>query len=214
MAKTPPPVQDLTPTPALDIDSSDVALPKLYVAHYLTKAVQDGLVVAGQIFSASGPADPDPVVLYDGKPDSEGVLIHVLSLTKGRSAKVGDDLKIFAFDDPDAPADSWITYNYVVVVPEFDADVPHKLLLARSGTSAARTINTVLKKNEARGPAYLAAFRISTAKQENDKGRWFTPLVRVVEAKAEHVALVSGLADLVCAAPAQISPPRSDEPSI
>lgn len=213
--KTPPPVPDLAPTPALDIGSEDVQLPKLYVAHYQTKAVQDDLVKPGQIFAATGPDDSDPVVVYDGKEGSEGVLIHVLSLIKGKSCEVDGELTTFAFNDPDAPPEAWTTYKYVVVVPEVDPDVPHTFLMTRSGKPAAQKINTVLKKNEAKGPAYTSAFRITTAKRENEKGRWFVPQVHVVEPDNEHLQIASNLAEMVSDAPPQLAAgPRSDEPSI
>lgn len=215
--KTAPPVPDLAPTPALEIDSDDVQLPKLYVAHYQTKAVQDDLVKPGQIFAATGPDDSDPVVVYDGSDKAEGVLIHVLSLVKGKSCEVDGELTTWAFNDPDAPPEAWTTYKYVVVVPEVDPDVPHTFLMTRSGKPAAQKINTVLKKNEARGPAYISAFRVTTAKRENEKGRWFVPQVKVVEANDEHLQIASSLADMVGSAPAQVTSGAaggSDDPAI
>lgn len=212
----PPAVADLAPTPALDTDSDDIQLPRLRVATYSSGVVENELVKPGQIFAAASADDEDPVVVYDAKPDSEGLLIHVLGLVKGKSSDASGELERWAFNDPDAPPEAWTTYDFIVVLPEVDPDVPHKFLMTKSGKSTAQKIITALKKKEAAGPSYLSAFRITTAKRENEKGKWFVPQVRNVEPTDEGIQAGSALASIVASQAPQLTAgtPRSDEPAI
>ena len=208
-------VPDLIQTPALTITAEDVALPRLYVGQFMTKAVQEQLVKPGTIFSAAGAEDADPVVLFDPAKKDPGVLFHVLGLRKGKSwtAGPGEELQLFDYDDPAAPADAWITYNYTVYVPEGSDDVPYKLLLTRTGKPAALQINTVLKKNSISGPSWETAFRLTTSPRENNKGKYFVPRVAVVEATKEHIATAQTIAlDMFSQATAPTA--RSEEPAI
>lgn len=181
-----PKVPDLVRTPALTITAEDVALPRIYIGQFMSKAVQRQEVKAGQIFAATGQDDPDPQVLWSPG-DSEGVLFHVLGLRKGKSLSDGGELVLFDFDDPDAPPEASVTYNYTIAVPDIDTDVPFKLLLTRTGTPAARNINTILKKNQNTGPAWASAFRMTAAERENAKGKFYVARVGQVEATVANI---------------------------
>lgn len=189
-------VPALVQTPALDIDAGDVTLPRIKFGQPNSVAVQDGLVPAFGIYATNGPDDIQPDVLHE-LDKGEGLLIHVLGLRKGKSLSVDGELHTWAFSDPSAPQDAWVTYDYIVCCPEADPEVPYKFLFTRTGAPAAKQINTVLKKNEGRGPAYVTAFRVSTIKRENDKGRFAVPRVRVVDATDEGIQASAKLAGLV-----------------
>lgn len=202
-----------TPAP-LEIDARDIALPRIYVGQSNSKAVEADLVEKGQIYAGASAEDSDAVVLYDPKDKKDqGVLVHVLSLTKGRSATIDGELQRFDLNDPDAPADSWVTYNYVVCLPEVDADVPYKLLFTKTQTPTAKKINTILMKGQARGPAHALAFRLTTAPRKNAKGAWFVIDAKPAETTDENIAAAAALAEMVGQAPAQPSAPVS-EPAI
>lgn len=204
-------VPDLVRTPAFEITAEDVALPRLYIGQYMSNHVQEKIVAAGDIYVATGADDPEPEVLYDGKGD--GALVHVLSLKKGKSASVDGELELFDFDDPNAPEDAWVTYNYVIALPEYDYEVPAKWLLTRTGRPTAQRINTVLKKNEARLPAYANAFRVTTAERKNEKGKFFVPQLRHVEANEDDVKIAEALAIMVSGNTAEATS-RGEEPAI
>ena len=80
-------------------------------------------------------------------------------------------------------------------------------------TLTAKNINLILKKNEAKGPSWETAFRLTTAKRENDKGKFYVARVATVAATAKHVEAAADLAQLVAGAP-EPAPTRSDEPAI
>lgn len=194
VAKRESAVPDMVRTPALTITAEDIALPRIYLGQFMSQAVQEGLVKAGQIFSATGADDPDPTILWssDGKGEfKDGVPFYVLNLKKGKSwtAGPGEELQLFDYDDPAAPADAWVTYGYVVAIPALDADVPFKLLLTRTGKPAALQINTVLMKAAVSGPSWNTKFILTTAARENNKGKFFVPRVAVGEAAAAEVEI-------------------------
>lgn len=206
-----PQVPALRPTPALEIEAQDIALPRIYIGQYMSKAVQEQIVKAGAIYTATGQDDPNPNVLWN-QGDEGGVVFYVLSLRKGKSIQDNGELVLFDYDDPNAPPDAWVTYNYAVAVPSVDEDVPFKLLLTRTGTPAARNINLILKKNAARNPAWATAFSLTAAPRENAKGKFFVARVQQVEANANDVATAESLALMVAAAP--IEAQATEQPAI
>lgn len=198
--------------PSLDLTPEDVALPRIKVAQFSSAAVQDEIVSPGAIFASAGSEDPDPVVLYE--PGSEeGVTFYVLGLKKGKSITVDNELVVFDYGDPEAPPDAWVTYTYFVAIPEVDEVLPFKWLFTKSAKPAAQQINLLLKKNEATGPSYGIAFSATTQKRENDKGKWFVPRVRQVEANPEHVKLAEDLAVMI-AGQSLDAAPSSSAPAI
>lgn len=201
--KAAPALPALAPTPALEIGHEDVALPRIKVGQFQSKQVQEELVAAGCLFASSGADDPEPDVLYKHG-DDQGLLFHVLAMRKGKSVTVEGELYTFAFDDPSAPADAWVTYNYVLCLPEHDDQTPYKFLMTRTASPAAKQINAVLLRNQGRGPAHALAFRVETAKKENDKGRFFVPRVRPVEAQAAHIAAADSLAAMIAGTTADV----------
>jgi hypothetical protein len=193
-------VPALVSTPAIEIDAGDVALPRVYIGQYSSDQVVDKRVEFGDIFTALGQDDPAPNVVHNVDTE-DGVLLHVLGLRKGKSLSQDGELELFAFDDPNAPPEAWVTYQYVVALPEVDQELPFKMLWTRSATPAAKQVNLVLAKNASRGPAWLNAFRVTTAFRSNEKGRWYVPIVRPVDADPEHVELCESLAALAADTP-------------
>lgn len=183
----------LASTPALEITAEDVALPRLKIGQFMSELVQEGTVGAGDLFTTLGADDPDPTVLDS----DDGVLFHVLSMHRGKSVSEGGELYTYDYNDPDAPADAWVTYNYVVVLPEVDTTIPYKWLLTRTGRPAAQQINLVLTRTAAAGPPWEQAFRVSTSQKENKKGKYFVPRVRHVEADKDNVAAAQELAVMI-----------------
>lgn len=213
-------VPALANTPALDIGSDDITLPKLYKGEYQSAFVQDNLVPAGSLFTAAGQDDPEPQVLWNPKDGGDGVLAHVLSLRKGKSMTVDGEFQTWRFNDPDAPADADTTYTYVLALPETEdgADIPVKVVLSRTSTPTARRINFLLKKNEGRIPPWGLAFRLTTAPRESTKGsktfKYFVFQARQVEADPANVELAEGLAELAASNTADVERSASSEPAI
>jgi hypothetical protein len=207
-----------TPSVSLELDSADVSLPRIRIAQGQSVAVQDGLVTLGDIFASTGKDDPDPVVLTGFGEDAPGVLVHVLAVKKGKSLTIDGELNTWSFNDPDAPVDARTTYDYTVVLPEVDPDVPYKFLLSGTSTPAAKTINTILLKNADRGPSYTLAFRFRTAKRETSKGgqtyKYYVARVRQEDAKDAHVQLASDLAGMIAGAAVEQTSGSSSAPAI
>lgn len=186
-----PQVPDLYRTPAFEFSAEDVALPRLKIGQYMSAFVQEDQVEAGALFTSLSQDDPDPITV------DAPLRFHVLQLEKAKSISEDGELTVFDYNDPEAPEDAWVTYNYVVVLPEHDQDMPVKWLLTKTGRPAAQQINTVLAKNAAAGPTFLQAFDVETIRKENDKGKYFVPRIKHVEADAEHLAIAEKLAVMI-----------------
>lgn len=183
--------------PPLDISSEDIALPRIKIGQFMTQQVKSQLAGAGDIFASTG--EDDATVLWEADSKDDGLLVHVISLRKGKSITVDGELVTYAFDDTDAPPDAWTTYNYLVALPEVDLDVPYKWLLTRTGRPAAQQLNTVLLKNTDK-PAWHTAFRVTTAERNNKKGTYYVPRIAIAEADKDNVEAIEGLAVQVLSA--------------
>lgn len=219
--KAAPQVPDLVqPSNALEIDQNDVALPRIKLGQPNASIVQDGVVPTHCIYAVTGSDDPEPVVLHELGGDDEGVLVHVLAMRKGWSLSEDGELQTWAFDDPNRSPDAWVTYNYVLALPEHDPDVPYKMLFTRTGAPAAKQINTVLQRNAGRGPSFMTAFRIKTDKREKQQGsqtyRWTVPRVRSVDADQDGVDVSVSLFRQIAATLDAVvaNTPAGDEPAI
>lgn len=207
-------VPDLVRPSASQITAEDISLSKIYVGQFITKAVTDELVKAGDIFAATGQDDNEPQVLVK-KGAKEGLRFHVLGLRKGRSLSVkGQKLRTFAFDDPEGiELGAGVTYTYTVALPDVDPDVPFTVLFKRSGSPAARKINTVIMKHQISGPQHEVAFELTSSERESDDGKYYVPQVRQLEARPDDVATAAELAELIGAA-AQSAPAPRSQPEI
>src|SRR5688500_154213 len=170
-------VPALVRTPAFDFGAEDIALPRLKIGQHMSNQVQEGSVAPGSLFTTLGQGDPDPVTLYE-LGDDKGLTIHVLSMERGKSIAEGGELVLYDYNDPDAPPDAWVTYNYVVALPEHDSEIPHKWLLTRTGRPAAQQMNLILMRSAGVKPPYEIAFEVTTAQRENPKGKFFVPRVK------------------------------------
>jgi hypothetical protein len=205
---------------AVQIESGDVALPRIKLGQPNASIVQDGLVPAHSIYAVTGSDDPEPVVLHELGASDE-VLFHVLAMRKSWSLSQDGELQTWAWDDPTRDKDAWVVYNFVLALPEHDADVPYKMLFTRTGTPAAKQINTVLARNAGRGPSFMTAFKIKTDKREKQLGnstvRWTVPRVRSVDATQEGVDTSAHLFEQISASLdslGQTTAAPSDEPAI
>lgn len=181
------------------LDARDLALPRLYIAQAISQATQEGLVKFGSIFAAQDADDPDPVVL--AKPgDQDGVTIIPLALKKGLSRSADGRLETWAIDDPLAPQPSkatgvWVSYQYALAIPSFDEDLPVRWVTSRSGTPAARKINTLVYRLPAGEPPYTLAFRLTATKKSNDKGTFYIPQVTQVPITEDDAAVARRLGE-------------------
>lgn len=195
-------VPALAPTPSFSVTAADIVLPRMYVGQFMSKAVQSGIVKAGTIYAGEGGDDPDPQILWEEGDDP--LLVSVLDFYKGKSAKVNNEFVVFDFDDPAAPFDAAITWNYSLAIPSADEDVPFKWTLSRSGEKSARRMNTVIAKLANRVPAYDIAFGVTTVARENSQGKFYVAQIsHKVEPPEEHLAVTRNLAAAIAPRPAQ-----------
>lgn len=197
-----------------DITGEDIALPRLYIGQFMSEAVKSRLANLGDIYIGQGADDPDPKVMWETGSKDDGVLFYVVGMRKGKSYSDGGALQLFDYDDPSAPADAWVTYNYTALVPDYDEEIPVKFLLTRTGRPAALTINKVLKQNAARGPAWINAFRMTTATRNGDKGEYAVARIQVVEPKQEHVDIAGDIALAMLTSNAVDVAATGEEPAI
>lgn len=194
------------------IGAEDIALPRVKMAQFNARAVQDQLVKPGVLYATLGQDDPEPVTLWDPKSakEGEGLLFHVLHLRKGWSKSVEGDLETWRYDDPTRPDDAWLTYDYTVCLPEVDAELPYKILFTKTGRSSAQKMNLQLKRTN---EGHALAWRMETKETSNDKGRFFVPRVVSVKADKKNIAAAVELLAMVAPAPAA-TPAPATEPGI
>lgn len=199
---------DLASTPATELTAADITPPTLYLGHRLTGAVGDGRVNYGDLFVAFGPDDPEPTVVWEAGSSEPGVLFHPLHMTKSWTWSDGDTLLSWPFDATgEPPAEAlqiqensgkpvFLTFNYILLVPDYDPLMPVSLRLnSRSQRPAANAINIETLRSSA--PMLSHAFRITTAVKPRGKSDYVVPVVRKVEATAEHQAQAAELFRLI-----------------
>lgn len=194
---------ELIQTPALDLKPEDVALSRIRMGQFSSKAVQNKKIEAGALYYSTGQDDPEPVVLDDE------VVFHVLSLKKAKSyAPKGGQLERYDYGDPDAPDEAWVTYDYLVAVPSVDDAMPFKLMLTKSSLPAARQLNATIAK--ATVPHYSLAFALWTAERTSPDGKYWIAQVRQVEADPEHVRIAMDLAVAMSSSAVEAGAGRTD----
>lgn len=183
-----------TTAPSADnsqLDASDIRLPRLKVAQYLSKAVTNELVEYGSLYLSTSKEDPEPIQLTKpGKKigdHSEGLRFYILGVRKGFSytdpnGELGrtpdgsyPDLSLVKGNDP---RNVRRTYDYTIVIPSAP-ELPAMFLMHGAwGGQSAKAINTrlLLAQQAGRDPQ-REPFVIKTEKTENAKGPFARAIV-------------------------------------
>ena len=145
------------------ISAEDLAIPRMTVGQSTAAAVQDGLVPPGAMYVASDANDPEPVMLH--KPgDKTGVLIHPIALRKQWAyTDEAGDFRLADYLAADVPEDAQLAYTFVLLVPEFDPELPVSLMLKSTATQTAKKICLAIKRAEP-APPWSVAFRLTTVR--------------------------------------------------
>ena len=204
---------DLVPTPSVfdEIGSDDVALARLKIGQDMSPPVQSRTAEYGDIYSVMSKDDTDPVIGWEfgdegpngtSKNKDSGLVFHVIDMYRGKAVENSEGgLELFDYNDSNVPQEAWVTYNYFICAPTLDDFLPLKWVLWKTGRQVAQQINTILKKNQARGPAYIVAFELTSKKVSNDKGRYCVPQLRQVEPTEDNVKVASAMAELLSGRP-------------
>ncbi len=209
-------VPELVPTPATTPSAEDIIPPSLYVAQRTTGAVDAKLVNYGDLFLAYGADDPDPTVLWESGSSDEGVLFHPLHMYKTWTFSDGENLTSWPYGDTgqppdDAPEGTYRTYNFVLLVPDYDVEMPVYLRLnSKSQVRAATKIITDVMRGGTNWPNY--AFRVTTIKKEKGANKWAVPVVVRAPADPAQVEAANRLRGLIM--PGLIARAKRDAPSI
>lgn len=187
----------LADTPATSIGFEDIAPPTLYVAQRTSTAVGEGLAKYGDLFVAQGADDPEAEVLWKDGSTDEGVLFIPLHMFKTWTWTDGTNLRNWPYGNGEVPEEAaaleretnkpvFRTYNYIVLLPDYDTEMPVNFRLnSRSQRPAANKINLTVSRSEK--PWHGSAFRVTTAKKESGGNKWAVPVVTEAKAtKAQH----------------------------
>ena len=187
-------VPALADTPATTIGFEDVGTSTLYIAQRTSTAVDNRLANYGDLFVAQGADDSEVEVLWQTGSTDQGVLFIPLHMYKTHTFSDGNNLRSWAWGNGEPPQEAldmveadegrhplFRTYNYVVLLPDYDTEVPVYLRLnSKSQRPAANKVNLTVSRSGK--PWHASAFRITTAKKESGANKWAVPVV--VEAKA------------------------------
>jgi len=182
------------------IEAADVGIPQLKIGQPGTPQVLDGVAPLGSLFTVVEPNDPDPTVLYKNG-DKAPLDIHPLKV--GKSWVWYDEDKQ-RHDEPwgspsvnaDAMPYDALTYEYTLLVPVYDRELPMVMRIKGTSVPTAQKINLTIKRHEPR-PPWTLALSLWTAQRSNAKGRWFVPQIAITEAKPAHVAAAERVALLL-----------------
>lgn len=177
-----------------EITAEDISLPRMKFAQGSSDVVLEGLVPYGSIYTTLGQGDADPhVIARAGKGEdgrSEAVLFYVVGLRKGYSwTDENNNLQ----RSRTAPEDVEFnrvsrTFDYVVVLPEVETELPFKFLMTGLwGGQAAKQLNHLLKKAAASGPSYDVPFELTAKKSKNAKGHFASAGVKRADRGARLV---------------------------
>lgn len=199
---------ELAATPATSVEFDDIALPSLYLAHRLSKAVGSGLVNVGDLFVAFGSDDEEPQVVYE-KGGKEGVLFVPLHMYKTHTHSDGENLSSWPYGNGEPPAEAvqlaestgkplFKTYNYLVLLPDYDTELPVNFRLnSKSQRPAANKINLTVQR--AGGRWFQYAFRATTKMVPRGNSDYPVPVI-------EQVNLSKDVAKTAEALFAQVAP--------
>lgn len=186
------------------LDANDVTLPRLYRGESQSNAFKDGNVELGSIYIAQGSEDPEPITVATtkkGEESSSTIRAHFLAVKKGLSVRENNELRTWQWGDPSAPAEARTTYDFTLVLPEIDEDIPVKVLMSSTSTQTAKRINFLLLKldDPTRWPEL--AFELSIKRREKTDGGskqvWYVWQAKTVEADENHVAIARKVADMM-----------------
>jgi hypothetical protein len=177
------------------IGAEDIAIPRMTVAQATSQAVQDGLVPSGAIFIAQDANDPEPVIVH--QPDAKtGVLVHPITLRKQWVYDEAGEFRVVDYLAEDVPQDAQLAYNFALLVPEYDAELPVSLMLKGTATQTAKKFCLAIKRAEP-APPWTTAFRLTTIPRQNDRGRWHVVQATSAEPDAKHVEQAAALAAML-----------------
>lgn len=201
VARQPSTVPALAPTPASTITAEDIAIPTVYMGQSAQTQVGSGNAGVGDIYAAQSQDDSEADVLWEyvePAPEGAGVLLVPLHMRKSWSYSpgAGQNLEMWPFeargraypdgpllDDPDPKKRAWLTYNFIILLPEVDDGMPYKTRFYRSGAPAATKINGIA----ARDPEHYHGFRWTTAKKSKQGVQpWYIPQLKQVELTTEQ----------------------------
>jgi hypothetical protein len=191
---------------AAAITGDDLAIERLTIKNPGTRAANLENAPLGSITASLSSSDPAAKQIYDGPGTGEGVLFHPVIVARGLD---GEDpatglYKMWIDGDPAAPLDAKRLYKAVGLAPEYSLTRPVEFMIRGSATWDTGKIFMTLVRETLPNPPWHLSIRITTIKQENDRGRWWAPVVEQVEAKPAHVQAAAALALLLL--------PPDDEP--
>ena len=96
------------------------------------------------------------------------------------------DFRLVDYLAAGVPEDAQLAYTFVLLVPEYDPELPVSLMLKSTGTQTAKKICLAIKRAEP-APPWSVAFRLTTVARQNDRGRWHVPQAISAEADPKHV---------------------------
>jgi hypothetical protein len=166
-------------------DMADIQLPEIRVQQKTSDMVENGTTKFGDVVLSLGSDDVDPVFLIGGPEKRESFKGYIIGRKKfaastGQSTGDGFHFHQTAERDEDDP-DSWVGYFFMIALPEFDRDIPARIMLWRSGRFAAKKINFfVAKALKEQGPAPHVSFGVE--RKENAKGSWYQLTVQLIQA--------------------------------
>jgi hypothetical protein len=176
----------------LDMDSSDLMIPRLRLTQGLTQEVQDGTATPGQWVMSGYDAKPEvtivPILFARNRTlrDQEGSILcrSFDALTgKGEPGGVCETCVMNQWSDGDkgarVPPKCAFSYVYIVYVKEFETMA--LVEFRRTSIQAGKTLNTIAAQRDLGN----FAVKLKSSKQTGKRGTFYQMVVQPVQAEPE-----------------------------
>ena len=161
-----------SPGGSADLDAGDLLMSKVYLMQDLSYLVKQRLFVPGDAVIAMAADDEGAKPLVTE--DNPEATLYILDRQRTVIRDEDGQFEFLANDYRPGPEerDVWVGFNYLVLAPDVDPDMPAKwLLIKTAGTFVYRRLNTIIEQASARGAEGPYAIKITTSKRANKKGQ-------------------------------------------
>jgi len=155
------------------VDFGDTVVPKIYLMQPLSQLVEAGVAKSGDAVMALSADDTGAQHLIGG-PEGRDEFTAIVLDRHRKVINTADGFEYLPDDYVRGPdeRDVWVGYNFLVLIPEVDQDVPAKwLLIKTAGAPVFKKINTLLSIHQARGNTDPLAIKVSTTKKTSRGGQ-------------------------------------------
>lgn len=207
------------PVVDLGLGAEDVELPRLSIVGKLSKAVDHGTAVPGNIVIGLGADDDEPQV-FDAKDGKEKVRAYVLDIHANYSCSFKDKdanpelAGVWEEGDESMPPEAKRQFNYMLFIPQHSTILPVKYTASSTAAREARRMNSRLQTEALGGKQpFETCIEISTKTFTSGNYSWPGPVFALGEPNKDEVVQAQQMHEMLFG-PARQQLDSGDKPSL